>query len=300
MPTYTVRFKDEIVPVEVPQSKKDPLVFDRDEHFRPGLTLDQLQKLPPAFVPKTGKVTAGNASGINDGAAAVMVMSADKATELGLKPLARIVAFSSAGVDPAIMGTGPIPATQKCLDKAGWSVADLDLVEANEAFAAQAMSVNKELGWDTAKVNVSGGAISIGHPIGASGARVLVTGGSSGIGLAIATAFVDAGGHVTITGTRPTAADYEADLSRFDYRQLHLQSNEEIRAVALSVRVAALATLAELPFALAVAWVLDVVAGISGLIGGIPLLVLALVGSGVTSIGTVCDNYNQHARDLDE
>jgi acetyl-CoA C-acetyltransferase len=120
-------------------------------------------------------VTAGNASGINDGAAAVVVMSADKAAELGLKPIARIVAFSSAGVDPAIMGTGPIPATTKCLEKAGWSVGDLDLVEANEAFAAQAMSVNKELGWDTAKVNVSGGAISIGHPIGASGARVLVT-----------------------------------------------------------------------------------------------------------------------------
>jgi acetyl-CoA C-acetyltransferase len=130
--------------------------------------------LRPAFK-KDGTVTAGNASGINDGAAAVVVMSADKAAELGLKPLARIVAFSSAGVDPAIMGTGPIPATKKCLEKAGWSVSDLDLVEANEAFAAQAMSVNKELGWDTAKVNVSGGAISIGHPIGASGARVLVT-----------------------------------------------------------------------------------------------------------------------------
>ncbi|MCB1724029.1 MAG: acetyl-CoA C-acetyltransferase [Gammaproteobacteria bacterium] len=167
-------FDAEIVPVEIPQRKGDPVVFAKDEFPRAGTTAEKLGGLRPAFR-KDGTVTAGNASGINDGAAAVVVMSAAKAAELGLKPMVRIVSFSSAGVDPAIMGTGPIPATQKCLAKAGWSVADLDLVEANEAFAAQAMSVNKELGWDTAKVNVSGGAISLGHPIGASGARVLVT-----------------------------------------------------------------------------------------------------------------------------
>jgi len=167
-------FDAEIVPVEIPQRKGDPVVFAKDEFPRAGTTAEKLGGLRPAFK-RDGTVTAGNASGINDGAAAVVVMSAEKAAELGLKPLARIVSFSSAGVDPAIMGTGPIPATQKCLEKAGWSVSDLDLVEANEAFAAQAMSVNKELGWDTAKVNISGGAISIGHPIGASGARVLVT-----------------------------------------------------------------------------------------------------------------------------
>lgn len=167
-------FDAEIVPVEIPQRKKDPIVFARDEFPRAGTTADKLGNLRPAFR-KEGTVTAGNASGINDGAAAVVVMSADKAAELGLKPMARIVSFSSAGVDPAIMGTGPIPATKKCLEKAGWTVDDLDLVESNEAFAAQAMSVNKELGWNTDKVNVSGGAISIGHPIGASGARVLVT-----------------------------------------------------------------------------------------------------------------------------
>lgn len=167
-------FDAEIVPVEIPQRKGDPVVFAKDEFPRAGTTADKLGGLRPAFK-KDGTVTAGNASGINDGAAAVVVMSAEKAAELGLKPLVRIVSFSSAGVDPAIMGTGPIPATNKCLEKAGWAVSDLDLVEANEAFAAQAMSVNKELGWDTAKVNVSGGAISIGHPIGASGARVLVT-----------------------------------------------------------------------------------------------------------------------------
>jgi len=167
-------FDAEIVPVEIPQRKGDPLVFAKDEFPRAGTTAEKLGGLRPAFK-KDGTVTAGNASGINDGAAAVVVMSADKAAELGLKPLARIVSFASAGVDPAIMGTGPIPATRKCLERAGWSVSDLDLVEANEAFAAQAMSVNKDLGWDTAKVNISGGAISIGHPIGASGARVLVT-----------------------------------------------------------------------------------------------------------------------------
>jgi acetyl-CoA C-acetyltransferase len=168
------RFDDEIVPVEIPQRKGDPLVFSKDEFPRAGTTAEGLGKLRPAF-DKEGTVTAGNASGINDGAAAVLVMSESKAKQLGLKPMARIVAFASAGVDPAIMGTGPIPASTKCLEKAGWSVADLDLIEANEAFAAQAMSVNKDMGWDKDKVNVNGGAISIGHPIGASGARVLVT-----------------------------------------------------------------------------------------------------------------------------
>ena len=167
-------FEAEIVPVEIPQRKGDPVIFAKDEFPRAGTTAEKLAGLRPAFK-KEGSVTAGNASGINDGAAAVVVMTADKAAELGLKPLVRIVSFSSAGVDPAIMGTGPIPSTRRCLERAGWSVDDLDLVEANEAFAAQAMSVNKELGWDTAKVNVSGGAISLGHPIGASGARVLVT-----------------------------------------------------------------------------------------------------------------------------
>jgi acetyl-CoA C-acetyltransferase len=168
------RFADEIVPVEIPQRKGDPVIFDKDEFPRAGVTADKLGKLRPAF-DKEGTVTPGNASGINDGAAAVVVMSEAKAKALGLTPLARIKAFATAGVDPAIMGTGPIPASNKCLEKAGWSVADLDLVEANEAFAAQALSVNKDMGWDTDKVNVNGGAISIGHPIGASGARVLVT-----------------------------------------------------------------------------------------------------------------------------
>ncbi len=168
------RFADEIVPVSIPQRKGDALVFAQDEFPRPGTTAEALAKLRPAF-DKEGTVTAGNASGINDGAAMVMVMTESKAKELGLKPLARIVAFSSAGVDPAIMGTGPIPASTACLEKAGWTPGDLDLIEANEAFAAQAMSVNQDMGWDLAKVNVNGGAISIGHPIGASGARVLVT-----------------------------------------------------------------------------------------------------------------------------
>jgi acetyl-CoA C-acetyltransferase len=168
------RFGEEIVPVEIPQRRGDPIRFDRDEFPRPGTTAEGLAKLRPAF-DKEGTVTAGNASGINDGAAAVMVMRESKARELGLKPLGRIVAFASAGVDPSIMGTGPIPASSKCLEKAGWSVEDLDLVEANEAFAAQAMSVNKEMGWDPDKVNVNGGAIALGHPIGASGARVLVS-----------------------------------------------------------------------------------------------------------------------------
>jgi acetyl-CoA C-acetyltransferase len=167
-------FAEEIVPVEVPQRRGDPVVFDRDEFPRPGTTPESLGKLRPAFR-REGTVTAGNASGINDGAAAVVVMSAAKAKELGLTPMATIKSFSSAGVDPAIMGTGPIPATTKALEKAGWNINDLDLIESNEAFAAQAISVNKELGWDLDKVNVSGGAISIGHPIGASGARILVT-----------------------------------------------------------------------------------------------------------------------------
>ncbi len=168
------KFKDEIIPVEIPQRKGDPVVFDSDEFPRDGVTAEGLGKLRPAF-DKDGTVTAANASGLNDGAAAVIVMSAAKAKELGLEPLATVKAYSSAGVDPAIMGTGPIPASKKCLEKAGWTTDDLDLIEANEAFAAQAISVNKGVGWDPAKVNVNGGAISLGHPIGASGCRVLVT-----------------------------------------------------------------------------------------------------------------------------
>ena len=167
-------FDREITPVEIPQRKGDPVIFNKDEFPRPDTTAEKLGGLRPAFK-KDGTVTAGNASGINDGAAAVLVMTESKAKELGLKPIARIVAFSSAGVDPKVMGTGPIPSTQKCLKKAGWEISDLDLIESNEAFAAQALSVNKALGWDTDKVNISGGAISLGHPIGASGARVLVT-----------------------------------------------------------------------------------------------------------------------------
>lgn len=168
------KFADEIIPIELPQKKGEPLIFDKDEFPRAGVTAESLAKLKPAFDP-AGTVTAANASGINDGAAAVVVMSERKAKELGLTPLARIKAYANAGVDPAIMGTGPIPATRKCLDKAGWKVADLDLIEANEAFAAQAISVNRNLNWDMTKVNVNGGAIALGHPIGASGCRVLVT-----------------------------------------------------------------------------------------------------------------------------
>lgn len=167
-------FDKEIVAVEIPQRKGDPVVFDRDEYPKAGVSAESLAKLRPAF-DREGTVTAGNASGLNDGAAALMVMSEDKARELGLTPLATIKAYSSAGVDPAIMGTGPIPASNKCLQKAGWQVSDLDMIESNEAFAAQSMSVNAEMAWDTAKVNVSGGAIALGHPIGASGARILVT-----------------------------------------------------------------------------------------------------------------------------
>ncbi|UTW10896.1 acetyl-CoA C-acetyltransferase [Marinobacterium rhizophilum] len=168
------RFKDEIIPVSIPQRKGDPVVFDTDEQPRFGATAEALGKLRPAFK-RDGTVTAGNSSTINDGAAAVILCSAEKAAELGLKPLARIKAYASAGVDPAIMGTGPICATTKALEKAGWGIKDLELVEANEAFAAQAMSVNKDLGWDTSIVNVNGGAIAMGHPIGASGCRVLVS-----------------------------------------------------------------------------------------------------------------------------
>ena len=168
------RFVDEITPVSIPQRKGDPVVFDTDEQPRAGTTAESLAKLRPAFK-KDGSVTAGNASTLNDGAAAVMLMSAEKAKELGVPVLARIVAYANAGVDPTIMGIAPVTATQKCLSKAGWTIADLDLIEANEAFAAQALSVNQELGWDTDKINVNGGAIALGHPIGASGCRILVT-----------------------------------------------------------------------------------------------------------------------------
>ena len=167
------RFAAEITSVTI-QSKKGDTTVDQDEYIRPGTTLDSLAKLKPAFS-KEGTVTAGNASGINDGAAALVLMSAAEANRRGLTPLARIASWATAGVDPAIMGSGPIPATRKALEKAGWTAKDLDLVEANEAFAAQAIAVNRDLGWDTSKVNVNGGAIAIGHPIGASGARVLVT-----------------------------------------------------------------------------------------------------------------------------
>jgi len=167
------RFKDEIVPVKISTRKGDVLV-DTDEYPKAGSTIEALAKLRPAFS-KTGTVTAGNASGINDGAAGVILMSAADAAKRGVKPLARIVSWATAGVDPSVMGTGPIPASRLALKKAGWTADQLDLIEANEAFAAQACAVNKDLGWDTSKVNVNGGAIAIGHPIGASGARVLVT-----------------------------------------------------------------------------------------------------------------------------
>lgn len=168
------RFKDEIVSVEVKGKKGDTVLFDTDEHPRFGTTMEILSRIKPAFK-NDGLVTAGNASGINDGAAAAVVMSKDKAKALGITPLAKIVSYASAGVEPAIMGTGPIPASRKALEKAGWKPGDLDLIEANEAFASQAIVVNRELGWDTAKVNVNGGAIALGHPIGASGARILTT-----------------------------------------------------------------------------------------------------------------------------
>ena len=167
-------FAEEIIPFEIPQRKGEPIVFDTDEFPRHGTTVDSLSKLRPAFN-KEGSVTAGNASGINDGAAVVMLTTQEHAEALGLQPLAKIVAYASAGVNPEIMGTGPISASQRCLEKAGWTIEELDLIEANEAFAAQAISVNRKMGWDTDKVNVNGGAISLGHPIGASGARILVS-----------------------------------------------------------------------------------------------------------------------------
>jgi acetyl-CoA C-acetyltransferase len=167
------RFTAEIAPFEI-ASRKSTIVFDADEYVRAGTTVEALAALKPAFS-KDGTVTAGNASGLNDGAAAVVMMSARKAEELGLKPLARIKAYASAGVDPKLMGMGPVPASRLCLSKAGWSPQDLDLMEINEAFAAQACAVNKEMGWDTSRINVNGGAIAIGHPIGASGCRILVT-----------------------------------------------------------------------------------------------------------------------------
>lgn len=168
------RFADEIVPVEIPQRKGDPVVFDTDEFPRHGSTAEGFAKARAAFK-KDGSVTAANASGINDGAAVVLMMSESRAKALGLEPIARIKAYANAGVEPRIMGSGPIPATRRCLERAGWGVDDLDLIESNEAFAAQALAVSKEIGWDPEKVNVNGGAISIGHPIGASGARILVT-----------------------------------------------------------------------------------------------------------------------------
>ncbi|OYW79636.1 MAG: acetyl-CoA acetyltransferase, partial [Asticcacaulis sp. 32-58-5] len=167
------KFDEEIIPVTI-KGRKGDTVVDKDEFIRHGVVLESVSGLKPAFT-KDGSVTAANASGLNDGAAALVLMSADEAAKRGLKPLAKIVSWANAGVDPAIMGTGPIPASKKALEKAGWSVADLDLVESNEAFAAQALCVVKELGLDTAKVNVNGGAIAIGHPIGASGARILTT-----------------------------------------------------------------------------------------------------------------------------
>jgi acetyl-CoA C-acetyltransferase len=168
------RFKDEIVPVTI-SGRKGDVIVDADEYPKAGTTVEQLAKLRPAFLREGGTVTAGNASGINDGAVALVLMSAEQASKRGLTPLARIVSWATAGVDPAIMGSGPIPASRAALAKAGWKKEDLDLIEANEAFAAQACAVNKELAWDTGRVNVNGGAIALGHPIGASGARVLVT-----------------------------------------------------------------------------------------------------------------------------
>jgi len=168
------KFKDEIIPVTI-KTRKGDTVFEEDEYIRDGTTLEQMTKLRPAFDRESGTVTAGNASGINDGAAAVVLMTRAEAEERRLEPMARIVSWAHVGVDPSIMGTGPIPASRKALEKAGWSAEDLDLIEANEAFAAQACAVNKGLGWDTDKVNVNGGAIAIGHPIGASGTRILVT-----------------------------------------------------------------------------------------------------------------------------
>ena len=168
------RFDDEIVPVMIPQRKGDPVAFKTDEFVKAGTTLESVQGLRPAFA-KDGSVTAANASGLNDGAAAVLVMTAERAKALGITPMARIKAFATTGLDPAIMGMGPVPASRMALEKAGWKPADLDLMEINEAFAAQACAVNSEMGWDTSKINVNGGAIALGHPIGASGCRILVS-----------------------------------------------------------------------------------------------------------------------------
>lgn len=168
-------FDKEIIPVVIPQRKKDPIVFDKDEHPRPGTTVEVLAKLPPAFIKDGGTVTAGNASGMNDGASMVVFATAKKAKELGIEPMARVVAYASAGVDPKIMGTGPVPASKKCLEKANWSVDDLELIESNEAFASQAIYTNREMGWNTDIVNVNGGAISLGHPVAATGPRLVGT-----------------------------------------------------------------------------------------------------------------------------
>lgn len=168
-------FADEIVPVEIPRRKKDPLVFDRDEHFRPGLTLEQLQKLPPAFVPKIGKVTAGNSSGINDGSAAMVIMSADKAVELGLTPLAKIKAIGRGACHPSVMGLSPVPAVENLMKRSGLAIADFDLVEVNEAFAAQYIGCERDLNLDRDITNVNGSGIGLGHPVGATGARIMVT-----------------------------------------------------------------------------------------------------------------------------
>jgi len=172
--TKAGHFKSQILPVTI-KGRKGETVFETDEHFRDGVTLDDMAKLKPVFVKENGTVTAGNASGINDGAAAVVLMQGDEAAKRGVTPLARIVSWATAGVDPAIMCTGPIPASRKALEKAGWKVDDLDLVEANEAFAAQACAVNKDMGWDPAIVNVNGGAIALGHPLGCSGSRIVGT-----------------------------------------------------------------------------------------------------------------------------
>ncbi len=173
--THSGAFAEEIVPIEIPQRKKPPVVFDRDEHFRPGLTLDQLQKLPPAFVPKTGKVTAGNSSGINDGAAAMVIMSGAKAKELGLRPLARIRSVGSGGCHPSVMGLSPVPAVNKMLKASGLTIANFELVEVNEAFAAQYIACERELRLDRDITNVNGSGIGLGHPVGATGARIIVT-----------------------------------------------------------------------------------------------------------------------------
>jgi acetyl-CoA C-acetyltransferase len=168
-------FADEIVPVEVPRRKKEPLVFDKDEHFRPGLTMADLEKLPPAFVPKTGKVTAGNSSGINDGATAMVIMSADRASELGLTPMARIRATGKGACHPAVMGLSPVPAVKDLMEKSGFALDDFELIEVNEAFAAQYLGCEKELGLKRELVNVNGSGIGLGHPVGSTGARIMVT-----------------------------------------------------------------------------------------------------------------------------